>query len=298
MLMRYAEKLYPNDRLGAFLLDGTALAEARQNAEIKIYDLQIDVLPEPLYIHIGVRDCLATLADIVPLARALCTKLVSAMIQSLRNDGNTVPCQKGCSACCRYVVPVSIPEVLCLAKEIMSMPLARRRFLDESCLLSAQCILETTPQSFLNQCTNSNFGYITLKDVSNWYSEISLSCPFLLDNVCTIYEERPLACREHVVIGSAAGCASTSADHSQMVQMPVSILTALAQLTSELGYIPIKVIMLPLALAWCYDNPGYLGHSWPAPHLVEQFIDILLRLQKQNPSDSNFELLEPAKKSQ
>lgn len=295
--MRYPKKLYSEGKLHAFLLDDSAVNEARQNTEIEIYDLQIDILQEPLCVHIGVRNQPMTLADIVPLARLLCTKVVCAVTQSLRNDGDSIACHKGCSACCRYLVPVSIPEAFCLAKEVVAMPDAKRRFMDESSLLSARCILEATPESFLGQGTSADFeGYAKLKDVSRWYSEYGLPCPFLLDNVCTIYEQRPLACREHMVIGEAGNCEATSVGQPQVVQMPVSVLASLAQLTSEVEHIPIRAIMLPFALAWCYDNSEYTSHAWPAPQLVGQFVNIFLRLQ--NTGSSNPELLKAISKSQ
>ena len=90
-----------------------------------------------------------------------------------------------------------------------------------------------------------------------------------------IYEQRPIACREHLVIGPASGCVPGSTDQTQVVQMPFSLLEALAQLTSEIEHRSIETIILPFALPWCYSNPEYARHTWPARQLVRHFINIL-----------------------
>ena len=40
------------------------------------------------------------------------------------------------------------------------------------------------------------------------YAGLGLACPFLSDDLCATYEQRPIACREHMVIGSAAATIS------------------------------------------------------------------------------------------
>ena len=93
--------------------------------------------------------------------------------------------------------------------------------------------------------------------------------------LCTIYEQRPLACREHLVIGSASNCNVNSTEQPELVQMPLSILDALAHLTGELEQTTIDVIILPFAFAWGHDNREYFQHTWPASELVRRFINIL-----------------------
>ena len=94
-------------------------------------------------------------------------------------------------------------------------------------------------------------------------------------SVGAIYEQRPIAYLEHLVIGSASGCVPGSTDWAQVVQMPVSVLRALVELSSELEHKSIDIIILPFARLWCYRNSEYAEHSWPAPELVRHFINIL-----------------------
>jgi hypothetical protein len=64
--------------------------------------------------------------------------------------------------------------------------------------------------------------------------------------------------------------------------MPISILEALAQLTSELEQTTIEAIILPFAIIWCRENPEYFKHTWPASQLVRRFINILTTKNSHN----------------
>jgi hypothetical protein len=64
-------------------------------------------------------------------------------------------------------------------------------------------------------------------------------------------------------------------NQAQPVQMPISILEALAQLTNELEQTTTEAIILPFAIIWYRENPEYFKHTWPASQLVRRFINIL-----------------------
>lgn len=246
------------------------------NRHMDLIELKLNIFGKLLHIYIGAEDKLAKLSDIVPLARFLSTKIISTIKQHVNNNGDTIACHSNCSHCCRYLVPLTIPEAMCLTEEVRARPQWERRFVEESYLLTARCILGLTPK-----CSLKKFAHIhletgsRLKDLSDWYGQINLPCPFLLNNLCTIYKQRPIACREHLVISSPSDCKGHSTNHPQLVQMPISILNALACLTSELEQATNKAIILPFALIWCLDNPEYFKHTWPASYLVRRFINIL-----------------------
>ena len=123
-------------------------------SDTKIIDLELDILGKEVNLRIGVRQGQARLADIVPLAQVVCTKITDAVLERIRSDGGRIPCRKGCSACCSSLVPLSVPETLRLREAILAMPESQRRLVQQSCLLVAQPILKRKPpKSFVGQTT-------------------------------------------------------------------------------------------------------------------------------------------------
>ncbi|MHC4395146.1 MAG: YkgJ family cysteine cluster protein [Planctomycetota bacterium] len=257
--------------------------DIRDNHHMDLMELKLDIFGKPLHVCIGAENKPAKLSDLVPSARFLSAEIISLIKQHIINNGDTIACRANCSACCRYLIPLSIPEVIRLTEEVTVMAEWERRFVNESSLFTARCILELTPKYSFEKFTNTGLetGFRP-KEVSDWYSRMNLPCPFLLNNLCTIYEQRPIACCEHLVIGSASNCRNNSTNHAQPVQMPISILTALAQLTSEIEQTTIEAIALPFAFVWCQENPEYSKHTWPASQLVRRFINILITQNRYN----------------
>jgi hypothetical protein len=87
-----------------------------------------------------------------------------------------------------------------------------------------------------------------------------------------------VACREHIVTGSALLCEDEWSDESQIVKMPISILEGLGQLAAELEQTDIEAVMLPLALPWVQENLERGERTWSAVAMVECFVEILQAL--------------------
>jgi Fe-S-cluster containining protein len=242
----------------------------------EIIGLELDILDKPVKLHIGVGQGQARLTDIVPLAQALCSKVTDAVLERARSDGGYIPCQKGCSACCSSLVPLSVPEAFRMREAILAMPEFQRRMIEQSCLLVAQRILKRKPpKSFVDQTTGTSPHSLDEGNmVASWYRNMNLTCPFHYKGVCTIYEQRPLACREHFVKGSVRACRGERG-MAEEVEMPVQLVNALAQLASELEGTDVEAVMLPLVLVWHEGNPQRAKRTWPAAMMVERFVKIV-----------------------
>lgn len=241
----------------------------------KIFSFELDVLGRPVSFRINVVRKQASLSDMIPLARALSTKLALAILDKFRESGKSVPCRKGCSACCSFLIPLSVPEVFRLRQEVLAMPPDQGKAVLQSCLETAEGILDRMPEDFdINELAQTN-SEIQINRLSGWYTGLKLACPFLLDSLCTLYEQRPIACREHIVTGSAASCDLEKADELHIVQIPISVLECLGQLAAELEQSDIEAVMLPLALPWAQENLDRSRRTWPAVTIVERFIEIL-----------------------
>ncbi|MDT8303806.1 MAG: YkgJ family cysteine cluster protein [Sedimentisphaerales bacterium] len=244
---------------------------------LKTISFELDIIGQSTYFSICVAQKQAKLSDITPLARMLSTKVAMMVLDKLQSNGEFVPCRKGCSACCNYLIPLSVPEAFCLREEIRAMPTEQSIAVSQSFLDTAKIILNEKPKIFEINESETNCQ-IQINDLSKWYASLKLACPFLSNNLCTSYEHRPIACREYIVTGSALLCEDEWSDESQIVQMPISILDCLGHLAAELEQSDIEAVMLPLALPWVQENLERGERTWPAVAMVECFVEILQAL--------------------
>lgn len=248
-------------------------------ADGEIVKLTLNVFGRQRQLLIGVRNEPARLTDMVPLARAVSAKITQSVADIVELNGARIPCCKGCSACCNYLVPLAIPEVFRLRQEVLTMPPVRQQLLELHCLTATQRILKNPPPKSFDRAGQPRMAESPgelLSIASRWYAEFELRCPFLYRGVCTIYEERPMACREYSVTGCSQAC-SEGASEPQGVYMPARMSEVLGQLAADLEETHVEAVIMPLALIWADDNAEREARTWPAPMMVERFVEIVAR---------------------
>lgn len=114
-----------------------------------------------------------------------------------------------------------------------------------------------------------------LDQLSKWYSQLNLTCPFLSDNICGIYDKRPIACREHLVTNTNLFCNPFQQNDFNKIDLPVSILECLGKLSSELRHTEVEAIMMPLALLWAEENLDSDRDIWPSIDIVRRLTEII-----------------------
>ena len=254
------------------------------NSSTDVIGLKLDILGKNVNLNIVVGKGQARLADIVPLARALCTQITDIAVEYIRANGEYIPCRKGCASCCScYLVPLSVPEAFRLKEEISNTPKARRESIFKACLITTERILSKTPPvlSMDRETETSLVGSMDLNRLSDWYRSMNLPCPFLHKGICSIYQNRPLACREHYIKGSAKICKSR-ASTAETVEMPVQMPNALAQLASELEGTAEEAVILPLTLFWYEQNRHRAQRTWPAALMIRTFLKIIKKMARKN----------------
>jgi len=240
----------------------------------------INIQPEPIRRLVGeqiiVSNSLAGLMDLVPLARMLSTRIGTRTINQATSAGTSVPCRKGCGACCKYLVPLSVPEALCLGRQIGPLLEKRNATVAQGLATAANCILEGWSESrFSHDAPNYSGSEPDIESVGQWYAELGLNCPFLCDGLCTIYDTRPIACREHTVLGTSGDCDGFHPGCGNHLRMPVRVLDALAQLAARMEQTDVQAVMMPLVPFWYEENCHRELQTWPAPDLVACFLDCL-----------------------
>ena len=259
------------------VVDPNGVCQSTWTGEGEVIRLELDVLGERADLAIVVKNERARLADIVPLARVVSEKIADKVGEIARRNGTTIPCCKRCSACCNYLVPLAIPEVFRLRQEVLDMPVVRRLPIEQACLTAARRILDKPlPESFTEEARAgaADRAAALLNTASNWYAEFKLSCPFLDKDVCTIYDQRPMACREYWVTGSSQACGG-GAGEPERIYIPARMSEVLGRLAGELEGTNVEALIMPLVLMWTGENPQRDERTWPAPMMVERFIEIV-----------------------
>ncbi len=236
-------------------------------------ELELSLFGEPFRARLALPAGDVGLADVVPMARSLADRIVRWTADRARRNGLTVRCRPGCSACCRYLVSLSAPEALRLLQEVQALPPERRRQTVRAFAAAARRLLRARPPEIpsappaLAGSGNSS----ALKAISEWYRGLQLDCPFLAGDLCGIYADRPIVCREQLVAAPAARLGRGPAGGAEVLQMPLSVAEALARLAADLEQTPPESVMLPVALLWAEASAERARRTWPAAELLERF---------------------------
>ncbi len=207
----------------------------------------------------------ARLSDLIPLAWALCDAMVLEAKDHSRVGGKRTCCQKECSACCSYLVPLSIPEVIHLYDEIQSLPSEQSGEFWGCSLSVARHLLE-------NGSSGVPDSESTLDDVGKWYSDKQATCPFLKNDLCAIYDQRPMACREYWVTTPALQCRPETVGSVETLELPYSVLESLGEVAAQLEGTPVEAVMLPLVLPWIRENRERASRKWSALKMAQCFL--------------------------
>lgn len=249
--------------------------------------LKLNIFGNELNLAMMFQDAPAKLADIVPAARQLSDIINNVVIEHNTQNDNPVSCCAGCCHCCNYIVPISPAEAFQIKQEVLSMPRKKSTKLIRKCTIASRKILNNVPSLPIPSDNQADTTiHRMLEQLSQWYTSLDISCPFLSDNHCRIYENRPLACREHFVVSPPECCEFDFSTKAQKVTMPVRISDVLTEMCSNLLDNDNEAIMLPLSIAWCNTYYQIDECSWPAGQLVETFIETIHRhLEKNETAD-------------
>ena len=112
---------------------------------------------------------------------------------TVRSAGHVIPCKSGCDACCYDLPLVFDIEMSPLIDRIKKMPK------DEQMRVQARVhgwLLSMKTAGIDPFSSNPD------KAVLQAYHQAHIACPLLdrENHVCTVYEDRPLACRGHYIV--------------------------------------------------------------------------------------------------
>jgi Fe-S-cluster containining protein len=188
--------------------------------------IEFTVSGVPIHAEITVPTGPTRPSALLPMFNELAETIVRVGVDAAESRGERVSCQKGCGACCRQLVPISEIEATRLGEVIRELPEARRRQVLSRFQEGRRRLQDAGLLEKLNDPEQFTDG--ELRSLGLEYFRLGIACPFLEDESCSIYQDRPLACREYLVTSPAAHCAEPTAETVHCVPIPAKVSKAVA----------------------------------------------------------------------
>jgi Fe-S-cluster containining protein len=187
---------------------------------------------------------------LLPVLQAFTNAVVGMAERVAADNGEAVSCRAGCGACCRQLVPVSESEAHHLRELVDALPEPRRGVIRERFAAAERRLAEAGLLERLGA------GGERPRDLGRDYFALGIACPFLEEESCSIHPDRPLACREYLVLSPPEQCANPSGGGVVGLPLPGSPSVAFARLDGP-GEADRPPRWMPLTLApgWAEGHP-------------------------------------------
>lgn len=202
------------------------------------------------------------LVDILPEVFSLSNELIAHALDAAGAKGLRASCERGCVSCCHQLIVMSDHEALLLA-HIVSLMEPKERARVKAALRSMLHVLEKN--GLLAEMLDSHANCFTdskrLVEVQRKYWELKLACPFLVDGACSIYEFRPLVCRQYMVSSPRECCANIFKPDNLIEKIPLAydLGSALASFNGAAAKpslaVPIPALLLVTGFLESFPRP-------------------------------------------
>lgn len=253
--------------------------DMQSSSETRTADLALSGDGWKLRTKITVPSGPTSMSSLLPIVQSLANQVVETGVGMAEVRGQKVSCTKGCGACCRQLVPISEVEARRIRAVIEELPEPRRsivrtRFAEARRRLEAAGLLDKLED-------REQWAAGESRAVGLTYFQQGIPCPFLEEESCSIYLDRPVACREYLVTSPAENCARPTAETVQCVPLPFKVSTALSRVeTGAAG--PLRWVPLILAPEWADAHPGEPA-SRPGPEWVNLLVENLTKTESPQP---------------
>lgn len=222
--------------------------------------------------------------SIIPLMRRLGEEAHALEIARAVDAGQSPSCQKGCAACCRMLVPLSVPEAIALREWVRARPTIQQdrisaRFAEVKSRLQLHGLWQRLSELCNGPEQPNDDG---VEDLNREYYTLRMPCPFLEEEICTIYEERPAACRELLVTSPPERCDDLLNNRIEPIVSPIRMSTVLGLLWQQLTKSPMGLIPLPLVFDWVDHHQARNQPTWKGTELLDQALDKVWRYLSQS----------------
>jgi Fe-S-cluster containining protein len=218
----------------------------------------LDVFGEPLSEDFDVPAGPTRPRRLLPVVQVLADEIVGASIRRSAAQGKPISCRAGCGACCRQPVPIARTEAFALREVVEHMPEPRRSEIRARFAEAKRRLVEAGLYAKLRDLSWA--APDDVEPLALTYLQLGIPCPFLEtdgkpptrpeDGGCSIYEDRPIACREYLVTSPAERCAAPTRDTIEKVPLPGDLSEQIAHMEADVPKRGPAWIPLALALEW------------------------------------------------
>ena len=226
---------------------------------------------------------LIPITAIVPVSRRLGDEAAQLEVQRAIEAGQTISCRMGCAACCRMLVPLSAPEAFALREYVEQLPTDRRTQILSRLNDRKDSLKRAGLWDRLNDVAEANRPVPDeeLDPINQAYYALRIPCPYLEDEMCSIYEARPSACRELLVTSPAELCQDLARNPVMPLPVSMRISSILGLVWGTLTSSPPRLIPLPMALEWAERHEEESRQTWSGSSLLDQVLDNMWRFLSQ-----------------
>jgi Fe-S-cluster containining protein len=175
---------------------------------------------------------LSRLDEVLPLCREVVEGEIELATRQVASMGLEVSCRQGCAACCKsQPVPVTPPEAFALAKWVAELEPTQRDAVRERFRQRVQVLADAGLVDVYFQ-DRSSLSRDDARQVTNRYFQLRLECPFLIDDACSVYTQRPFVCRQYLVTSDPDHCEAPLERPVSVVPMHLKAASAFLKLSS------------------------------------------------------------------
>ena len=219
-------------------------------------DLEMTVPAQPVKPH-----------RMLPIFHQMSDSFADIGVQAAADAGNAVSCRAKCTACCHQAVPVSEAELYYIAELVNEMPEPRRTEV-RSRFESAYRHFQTSGW-FEALRSGKGRSWAGAEELVLDYFREGVPCPFLEDSMCSIYANRPIACREYLAVSDPANCSNPTAEGVKLVDLPIKPSTtikkiAVGEASRREGIFMLLIMSLEIAEKYPEQFPEKTGEQWMA----------------------------------
>jgi Fe-S-cluster containining protein len=234
--------------------------------------LRLSLLSQDVEVRVRVPARPCRLVDVLPVVHSLTDLMAADGARACRKNRRRISCRKGCAACCLVAVPVAGAEARYLGDLVARMPAPRRleilgRFrqawaaLEEAGLLHALFDLCAADQRRQDELLTE-------------YYRLGIPCPFLEEGACSIYPDRPVVCREVLVVSPAENCGGHKERQVERVELAGRLSAALARMGPGADSPGGHWVPLIVAPAWAAGHPDD-PPTRPGIEFIKELLDRL-----------------------
>lgn len=237
--------------------------------------IELQVLGERIAVEAPQPPPRVRMDEVLPLLYDIDNRAIDLAVKRVEAEGKHISCQKGCSVCCRsQPVPITPPEVFALSRLVSNMPEPRRQSITQRFTSNAEALRDAGLFEVLIR-DEPLASKDEAREVAQRYFALRLTCPFLENDACGIYEDRPFVCRQYLVTSPAELCADPFNNPVEPVPVPLRPATAMLAVGEKLLGSPQHSVPLTLALEYARRHTDSLTRTFPAEEVYRGTIDAI-----------------------